>query len=106
MDSDNHASVSSSVLRSALSYEDCPEFSLIEVEDDMAAPFNYSSRINTSVKVAIDNSYFGIDDIESATPINREPVEKNPTISQFSASPVLISCLRDIARMAKPDEPF
>jgi len=71
-----------------------PEFTLLEEENDN---IGYSRPT-----LAIPRSGLtGMDDMAESSPTYGERFEEAATTPEFGASPVLISCLRDIARMPK-----
>ena len=73
------------------------DFTLIE-EDGAEYEFNTSR----GATLQFTPDLVGFDDLAGPSPVNGERVtEVDPHVEEFGASPVLLSCLRDIARMPR-----
>lgn len=76
-----------------------PEFTLLEEEiptDHKLSTGSYTPHVSRPHKL-----FTGMDDQEEETPTYHSP-HADDTPDAFGASPVLLSCLRDIARMSRP----
>ena len=79
-----------------------PEFSLLEEEGaDTYRPY-HSPAIQRTPETAAAH-LVGMDDEEDSTPAGGGMIHEESPSESFGASPVLISCLRDIARMSRPN---
>lgn len=83
----------------SLQSSQAPEFTLLEEENPTEHKLSTGSY--TPYVLRPDKLFTGMDDQEEETLTNHS-VHDDDTPAGFSASPVLISCLRDIARMSRP----
>ena len=72
------------------------DFTLIE-EDATDYDFNTSR----SLPIQITPDLVGFDDFAGPSPVSGERLDQADRVEEFGASPVLLSCLRDIARMPR-----
>jgi hypothetical protein len=77
-----------------------PEFTLLEEEDDG------NRRVLNHRLALVESDHIGMDDVAESSPTFRERFADEEDVAnspeaELSASPVLMSCLRDIARMPK-----
>lgn len=74
------------------------EFSLLEEESPAQRP---AIRLRDQVDLSQDLHFLGFDDQDDASPALSARTPDETPITSFGGSPILISCLRDIAKIQK-----
>ena len=75
------------------------EFTLLEEKDHGSTPHELSTP---TMSIPLNVTFVGMDDLADASPTDAHNSEEF-TGASFGASPVLLSCLREISRMSNPN---